>query len=81
MCVWVCVLEIAFVYVLPSIHVQWNSSIEATFGEQSFDPYTEVAFVEGLFCAQTVHLGTGFLAIITEVAVKRGSTVLYSTAD
>ncbi len=26
--------------------------------------YTEVAFVERLFCTQTVHLGLGFLAVM-----------------
>ncbi len=26
--------------------------------------YTEVAFVEGLFCTRTVHLGPGYLAFI-----------------
>ncbi len=47
----------------------------------TFGPYTEVAFIEGLFCTQTVHLGPGCLAVISPgglysgVAVKRGSTV------
>ncbi len=41
-----------------------NPSIMDTFGEQCFGIYTEVAFVEGLFCTQTVHLGRGCLAVI-----------------
>ncbi len=56
--------------------------IAATLGDQHFGRYTEVAFIEGLFCTQTVHLGPGFLAVISQlaliysgVAVKRGSTV------
>ncbi len=32
--------------------------------EQGFGPYTEVAFVEGLFCTQTVHLGPGLYAFL-----------------
>ncbi len=60
-----------------------NPSITDTFGEQlCFGLYTEVAFVEGLFCTQTVHLGPGCLAVIiiavdlySEVVVNRGSTV------
>ena len=43
---------------------QWNPSITDTFGEQCFGLYTEVAFVERLFCTQTVHLGPGCLAVI-----------------
>ncbi len=44
--------------------LQWNPSITDTFGEQCFGLYTEVAFVEGLFCTQIVHLGPGCLAVI-----------------
>ncbi len=44
---------------------QWNPSIRDTFGEQCFGLcYTEVAFVERLFCTKTVHLGPGCLAVI-----------------
>ncbi len=56
-------------------------SIAATLGEQHFGSYIGVAFIEGLFCTQTVHLGPGCLAVIitvglySGVAVKRGSTV------
>ena len=38
--------------------------------------YTEVAFVERLFCTQTVHLGPGATGLYSEVVVNRGSTVL-----
>ncbi len=63
--------------------IQWNPSIAATLGEQHFGRYIGVvAFIEGLFCTQTVHLGPGCLAVISQlafihagVAVKRGSTV------
>ena len=34
------------------IQVQWNPSITDTFGEQFFGLYTEVVFVERLFCTQ-----------------------------
>ncbi len=62
------------------IYIQWNPSIAATLGEQHFGRYIGVAFIEGLFCTQTVHLGPGFRAVIQRwplfrVAVKRGSTV------
>ena len=31
--------------------IQWNPALKThTFGDQCFGPYTEVAFVEGLFC-------------------------------
>ncbi len=58
--------------------------IAATIGEQHFGCYIGVAFIEGLFCTQTVHLGPGFLAVIQRclysgVAVKRDSTVLELT--
>ncbi len=41
----------------------------ATLGER----YTEVAFIEGLFCTQTVHLGAGFLAVIQRWPLFRGA--------
>ncbi len=61
-----------------SIHVglQWNPSIAATLGEQHFGRYIVVAFIEGLLCRQTVHLGPGFLAVIQRWPLFRGSTVL-----
>ena len=62
-----------------TIELQWNPSITDTFGEQCFGLYTEVAFVEGLFCTQTVHLGPGrYIAtgLYSEVVVNGGSTVL-----
>ena len=75
----------AWGYLLQSdaIVVQWNPSIAATLGEQHFGRYTGVAFIEGLFCTQTVCLGPGCLrgryiavGLYSGVAVKRGSTVL-----
>ncbi len=54
------------------IVIRWNSSIAATFGEQHFGRYIEVAFIEGLFCAQTVHLGPGCLAVILQLAFFQG---------
>ncbi len=44
--------------------IQWNPSIAATLGEQNVGCYIGVAFIEGLFCTQIVHLGPGFLAVI-----------------
>ncbi len=44
--------------------IQWNPSIVATLGEQHFGRYIGVAFIEGLFCTQIVHLGPGCLAVI-----------------
>ena len=44
--------------------VQPHQAITDIFGEQCFGLYTEVAFVEGLFCTQIVHLGPGCLAVI-----------------
>ena len=43
-----------------------------TFGEHSFGRYTEVAFVEGLFCVQTLHLGPVYLAVISQLAFLQG---------
>ena len=46
-----------------------------------------MAFVEGLFCVQTLHLGPVYLAVISQfglssgVAVKRGSTVDVHTLE
>ena len=44
--------------------IQWNPSIAATLGEQNFGRYIGVAFIEGLFCTQIVHLEPGCLAVI-----------------
>ena len=55
-----------------SNQLQWNPSIMDTFGEQSFGRYTEVAFVEGLFCVQTLHLGPVYLAVISQLAFLQG---------
>ena len=44
-------------------------------GTKCFDPYTEVAFVEGLFCTQTVHLGPGLCIAVdlsSGVSIKEG---------
>ena len=47
--------------------IQWDPFITDTFGEHSFGRYTEVAFVEGLFCVQTLHLGPVHLAVISQL--------------
>ena len=67
----------------PVLPIQWNPSLTDTFGEHSFGRYTEVAFVEGLFCHGTnSSFGTcvpgRYIAVglSSGVAVKRGSTVL-----
>ncbi len=52
--------------------LQWNPSIAATLGEQNFGRYIGVAFIEGLFCTQTVHMGPGFLAVIQRWPLFRG---------
>ncbi len=44
-------------------------TVAATLGEQNFGRYIGVAFIEGLFCTQTVRLGPGLLA---EVAFIQG---------
>ncbi len=46
--------------------------IAATLGEHSFGRYKWVAFIEGLFCTQTVRLGPGFLAVIQRWSLFRG---------
>ncbi len=69
---------------LKNFALQWNPSIAATLGEQNFGCYIGVAFIEGLFCTQTVRLIPGFLAVIQRwsgVAVKRGSTVYSITTQ
>ena len=50
--------------ILMKIYLSIYRIITDTFGEQCFDLYTEVVFVERLFCTQTVHLGPGCLAVI-----------------
>ena len=52
-------------------HIQWNPSIVATLGEQHFGRYIGVAFIEGLFGTQTVHLGPGCLAFIEVGVIQR----------
>ncbi len=47
-------------------------SIADTLGEQHFGRYIEVAFIEGSFCTQTVHLGPGCLAVIQRWPLFRG---------
>ncbi len=54
------------------IYLQWNPSIAATLGEQDIGSYIGVAFIEGLFCTQTVHLGPRFLAVIQRWPLFRG---------
>ncbi len=46
--------------------------IAATLGEQNVGRYIGVAFIEGLFCTQIVHLGPGFLAVIQRWPLLRG---------
>ncbi len=52
--------------------VQWNPSMAATLGEHYFGRYTGVAFIDRLFCTQTVHLGHEFLAVISQLAFVQG---------
>ena len=59
------------VWIIESV-VQWDPFITDTFGEQSFGRYTEVAFVEGLFCVQNLHLGPVYLAVISQLAFLQG---------
>ena len=53
-------------------YIQWDPFITDTFGEQSFGRYTEVAFVEGLFCVQNLHLGPVYVAVISQLAFLQG---------
>ncbi len=48
-------------------------SVAATLGEH-FGRYIGVAFIEGLFCTQIVHLGPGCLAVrvISQLAFIQG---------
>ncbi len=55
-----------------SMIIQWNPSIAATLEEHNFGRYIGVAFIEGLFYTQTVHLGPGFLAVIQRRPLLRG---------
>ena len=71
------ILECSSIYACTVSHgviimLQWNPSITDTFGEQSFGHYTEVAFVEGLFCIQTLYLGPVYLAVISQLAFLQG---------
>ncbi len=43
------------------IVIQWNPSIATAFGKQNFARYIGVAFIEGLFCAQTVISQLAFI--------------------
>ena len=52
--------------------IQWDPFITDTFGEHSFGRYTEVAFVEGLFCVQTPHLGPVFWPLYRSWPFFRG---------
>ncbi len=49
---------------MEQLDIQWNPSIAAILGEQNFGHYIGMAFIEGLFGTQTVHLGPGCLAVI-----------------
>ncbi len=48
--------------------LHWKLSIMATFEDQHWGHYREVAFIEELFYTQTVYLGPGCLAIIEKLA-------------
>ena len=71
------------VRLLTSLIVQWNPSIAATLGDQHFGRYTEVAFIEGLFCTNC-SFGTWVpgryiaVGLYSGVVVKRGSTVVHA---
>ncbi len=60
--------------------LQWNPSITDIFGEQCFGLYTEVAFVERLFCSFGTWVPGRYIAagLYSEVVVNRGSTVIDS---
>ncbi len=54
-------------------YIRWNPSIAAILGEQHFAHYIiGVAFIERLFRTQTVHLGPGCPAIISQLAFIQG---------
>ncbi len=59
----------------------YQFSVEALynghFGNNILALITEVAFVEGLFCTQTVHLGPGLYIVFLQgwPLIKRDSTV------
>ena len=56
----------------PCFLIQWNPSIAATQGEQHFGRYIGVAFIEVLFCTQTVHsFGTWVPGHYAEVPLFR----------
>ncbi len=66
MCVCVCVCVSVGMCTRNSFCVrtsEYTCTVEPLYNErlweQSFGPYTEVAFVEGLFCTQTVHWELG----------------------
>ncbi len=59
-----------------SKNVQWCLFITDTFEEQGFGPYTEVAFVDGLFVHKLFIWDLAFTVVLySEVAIKNGSTV------
>ncbi len=62
--------------IIISSQLQWNPSIAATLGNKTFILAViiiGVAFIERLFCTQTVHLEPGCLAVIhLEVAIIQG---------
>ncbi len=49
-----------------------GTPLTATLGEHNFGRYIGVAFIEGLFCTQTVHLEPGCLAVIQRWPLFRG---------
>ncbi len=62
-------IKISFTH---NLFIQWNPSIAAALGERHFGRYIGAAVIEGSFCIQTVHLGPGFLAVISQLAVTQG---------
>ncbi len=55
------------------IAIQWNPYSGHPWGNKIMAVIIiEVAFIEGLFCTQTVHLGPGFLAVIQRWPLFRG---------
>ncbi len=54
--------------------IQWNVPLYSghPWGTTFWLLYIGVAFIEGLFCTQTVHLGPGCLAVISQLAFIQG---------
>ncbi len=59
-------------YTTPTVEPFYSGQRPPLIGDQHFGHYTEVAFIEGLFCTQTVHLGPGYLTVISQLAFIQG---------